>query len=188
MTGVAGEGGSLSPVSPELALAQRLHKNLRVKSTCTCNIQTHAQVSVYFVGVLAHVYTHLCIYVCTVCLCTYSLYIDVCMYVHAGTPLGTKSSLNCPSGGVSSPETHGWREESPAPPAAKALPGLRCSPGPVSCCRRRERDPKWSTAPPEAIAGRSHRHRWLRDTPTHSHHMARVPRREASLSPVFLSN
>ncbi|XP_041279965.1 LOW QUALITY PROTEIN: protein SOGA3 [Onychostruthus taczanowskii] len=46
--------------------------------------------------------------------------------------MGTKSSLNYPPGGVSSPETqspHGWREVSAAPPAVKALPGFRQSPG-----------------------------------------------------------
>lgn len=127
-------------------------------------------------------HTHLCTYVCTAYMLTYSLYIDVCMHVYADIPMGTKSSLNYPSGGVSSPETqspHGWRAVSAAPPAAKALPELRQSPGvPRSprCRRRRERDPKRSTAAPGTIlAGCSHRHRCVRDTPTHNHHMARVP-------------
>lgn len=132
-------------------------------------------------------HTHLSIYLGTVCMCTYSLYMDGSMYVYAGIPLGTKSSLNYPSGGVSNPESHGWRKVSPASPAAKAVPGLRGSPGPVSCCRRREGDPKWSTAPPEAILAEcSHRHRWLRDAPAHSHHTARVPpRREGERKQAF---
>lgn len=138
-------------------------------------------------------HAHLGTYLYTVYMCTYSLYIDVCMHVYAGIPMGTKPSLNYPSGGISSPETqssHGWREASAAPPAAKALPGPRHSPGAPptsSCCRRWERDPKRSVAAPEAIlAGCSHRHRWVRDTPTHSHHMARVPpRREGNGSKLF---
>lgn len=138
-------------------------------------------------------HTHLCTCVYTVHTCSDSLYIDACMHVYAGIPMGTKASLNYPSGGVSSPKLetqldwkpnlpHGWREVPPIPPAAKGAAGAeaepRSSPGPVSCRRRRERDPKWSPAPPETIpAGCSHRHRWVRDTPTHSRHTARVPPR-----------
>lgn len=85
--------------------------------------------------------------------------------------------------------TAGGKRPPPLPPPRRCWSWGRAQelPRPPSCCRGRERDPKRSTAAPEAIlAGCSHRHRWVRDTPTHSHHMARVPpRREGNESKPF---
>lgn len=143
--------------------------------------------------------TFLCTYIYTVYMCIYSLYTDVCMYVYAGIPIGTKLSLNYPSGGVSSPETqspHSWWEVSASPPAAKASPGLRQSPAAplaLPAAQDVKEGPRRGTATLEAILPGCSTD--TGDTPTHSHHTARVPpRREggrggegkASRSPVFL--
>lgn len=89
------------------------------------------------------------------------------MCVYAGTPMGTKSSVNYPLGGISIPETQSHPVWGKVPgwvvPPREHFGGLRQSPGPrpgpASSCRRNKKDPARAWFPPgPGLAGCSRRH------------------------------
>lgn len=122
---------------------------------------------------------HMCvcthIYVRTACLCVYILYMDVCAYVYAGIPMGRKSSVNYPWGGISSRETQsppaGAQFRASPTPLRKHFWGLRQSPGPrldlPAAAGGRRKTPSRALLPPACscrVFLRGHRHRWVPDT------------------------
>lgn len=142
-------------LSPELAFPQGLHKDLTDTYIYARTIYKNRHIDVYFICVFTCAYAHTFMYaqcICVYIFCTWMYaHMYMLVYLWAGNPLLISPGGEFPAGKPSLPPSWSTVPGQPHPPE-KALLGAeaepRTSPGPASCCRRKEKDPKPGTAPP----------------------------------------
>lgn len=114
-------------------------------------------IDVYFTCVFICAHAHTFMY--AQCICVYIFcpwmyaHMYMLVYLWAGNPLLISPGEEFPAGKPSLPPLAGAQYRASPTPPRKHFWGLRqsrgpTSPGPASCCRRKEKDPKPGTAPP----------------------------------------